>query len=358
MKKILLSCSLLLCTVFAILGYAHFYKQQQLIKRVISKTEQPKKTPATIVKSEDPEKAKAIFVINRNGTKAYSSPNEKSEVLEEYQPGEWLKIINDLGRWIKAKNINGTTVFVKKEDFGTEAQIPMENIDLNKVYIDENDSVKFALPNTSIKIERITFNNYNSMKKKAVSYFTADTNRFKNVKGKLKVITTNKTVEYVDDFETPDAEDHYEYIGQYNELNKYVIDASHNEWGQIIFIDKTNGREQFLEDNFPYLSNNKKFLISCGGEYYNQGNFYAILQVREVNKDTTENTLAEGFKNWLPVDYVANSNSMFWGNDDCFYLPIVPANATELPYKNFEGNYHNNHYRYIRIRIKGISKGF
>ena len=152
------------------------------------------------------------------------------------------------------------------------------------------------------------------------------------IKGGLKT--------FIDKSPLDEAKQEYSYLGQILFLNVYLIEGLYWENLDYKFISKLNGKEVQSFSGFPYISPDKKYIITVNADPYDTD---ADVELYKIINGKPKNILRASFKNWMPaVDKV----NMFWSNDGHLYVPILSPEEFWKP----DGNL-NDKYEYIRISI-------
>ncbi|MEO0045383.1 MAG: hypothetical protein RL705_574 [Bacteroidota bacterium] len=216
--------------------------------------------------------------------------------------------------------------------------------DLNIIaYLTENDSTTYYPEEESLtkyfSLELIDSKLYLAKKKKAISFLTADTLAHKKTNGIITLPCQKKTVTFTDLPSEEETNRIYEYIGQINWLNAYVVYGMYWEDYDFTLIDKTSGEATTTFVDFPNISADKKKIICLGANVYENTadlDFYIIENKKIIQKMNT------GFKHWMPA---GENTDMFWSNDGYFYLPVVSTNHYWKP----DGSL-NDQWQYLRIK--------
>jgi hypothetical protein len=216
--------------------------------------------------------------------------------------------------------------------------------DLNIItYLTENDSTVYYSDNEPLtkyfNFELIDQKLYNAKKKKAVSFLLANTTAHKKLNGKITLPCKNKTVTFSDVDSEDETHRIYEYIGEINWLNTYLVYGMYWEDYDYKLIDKTSGEETKAFVDFPNISADKKKILSLGANVYENTadlDFYTIDRKKIVKK------MNAAFKYWMPAGEITD---MFWCTDGYFYLPV----AASTNYWKPDGNL-NDSWQYIRIK--------
>ncbi len=191
-------------------------------------------------------------------------------------------------------------------------------------YLTENDSTTYFNEDEPLtkyfSIELIDQKLYKDKKKKAVSFLTADTLAHKKTNGIITLPCQKKIVTFTDLPSEEETHRIYEYIGQINWLNAYVVYGMYWEDYDFTLIDKTSGERTSTFVDFPNISADKKKIICLGANVYENT---ADLDFFVIDKNKTIPVMNAGFKNWMPA---GENTDMFWSNDGYFYLPVVATN--------------------------------
>lgn len=308
-----------------------------------------------------------LYIIKREGVDGIEEPDSNTmnhglAVNDFFRFGTRIKLISVKNGWMEIQTDGCDhcySLFVPRscECLGNESAVPLSSSDLDSLYReerlpydgDENDVDKSRL--TEFKLERVTAAEFYRQKKLAANLFTADTGRFKKKDSVLAIKAVKKTVKLKDSV-NGEHEEAYDYLGQYKSINKLVIAGSYNESSNCFFIDGITGKEigtDFVD--FPYLSPDKKHAVCVntdGGDERANINLYAM------KRDTVVYIAGNHFQYWMPI---TNGPGMFWGQDNCFYFPLVPYGAWNKPDKKVLGGYSpNRNYRYAKIIFKRYKK--
>jgi hypothetical protein len=192
-----------------------------------------------------------------------------------------------------------------------------------------------------IKLELIDKKLYDSKIKSAVTFLVHDD----AVKKKDSIIILkcrDSLVTFTDHNVTDETHTEYDYMGQVPFLNQYVIYSLYYEDEDIRFFDRTTGKETAFFTGYPYISPDKKTILSV---YHNVYENNAELSVDRITKQGIKPVIYGQFKNWHPADGGNGQHSMFYSKDGYFYL-------TALQVKNIEElNVSFGPIRYLRIKV-------
>jgi hypothetical protein len=191
-----------------------------------------------------------------------------------------------------------------------------------------------------LTLELIDKSLFDNQKNSAVCFLLTDTIVKKKRNGILELKCKNKTVKYVD---KPDAEvdvQVFNYVGQIEFLNKYLISGAYWESGDYKFIDKTSGEETNTFVDYPYISPDKKSIICINTNHFN---FTAYLEFYTISGNEIKQIMSASFKNWMPT---LSNGKMFWSSDGYLYLTVNHVNS----FWKTDGNL-NDKCQHIRIKI-------
>lgn len=218
-------------------------------------------------------------------------------------------------------------------------------IDLNVITsLNENSKTNFfenGEPLTKyLYLELIDKSLFDSKKETVVNFILADTTAIKKNNGIIEIKCENKTVKYVDKPEDNDGMQIFNYSGQIEFLNKYLIATSYYEGGDYKLVDKTTGDETNLLVDYPYISPDKKNIICINSNGYEST---ADLELYDINDKNVKRKMSASFKNWMPV---MENGEIFWSTDG--YLYLIVHNV-----KSFwkEDGQLNDKYQFIRMKI-------
>tara|TARA_Y100000815_G_C13342530_1_gene500636 strand:+ start:396 stop:1475 length:1080 start_codon:yes stop_codon:yes gene_type:complete len=299
-----------------------------------------------------------VYVTSKNNIEAKQDKDNNSKTVHNYMYAEKLDVIEDNGIWLGIRErirrefiqdgktiqlIQWEKVYVPKIKTGSIEQIKISSSDLysNNYLIIKEKEVKSDYEK-QIKeyliIELIDKDFYNSKKEQKIDFLIADTNEIKKKNGTIELKCQNKTVTYSD---KPDAEEQrqeFEYIGQINFLNKYLISCSYWENSDFRFVDKITAEETNLLD-YPYISQDKKNIICIFTNPYDTS---ADIEIYSINESNIQKVLFVSFDKWMPVE----SHDFFWNKDGYLYLAAINSNV----FWSSDGNT-NKKAQYIRIKI-------
>lgn len=303
---------------------------------------------------------KTLYVIDRKGTDIKDKANEKSKTLGRYVYGTKLAIIEEGEKWYgvldrisrkyeeKGSQIESTQwekIYVLKSKTGSISEIALIPSDLNIILSSNENQITGnnedeALLQSHLTLELIDKSLFDSKKNSAVYFLLADTTVIKKVKGSIELKCQNKVVKYIDE---PDAEENrqeFEYKGQVNFLNQYLIYCSYYESHDYQFIDKTTGKVTMTFGEFPFIAPDQNNIICI---YANPYESSADLELYSIKDNQIKLILNVSFKRWMPM---SEPSQMFWSTDGYLYVAVNHIQS----FWNEDGNL-NSKGQYIRIKI-------
>ena len=289
-----------------------------------------------------------------------------SKIILTANYGNNFQIIGTIGDWFcinSNDNSANTTfynkiykvVFIKSSEVVNDKNIPLSEPDLNEILDYSASSGASDSSYKDIKVSFVTKEEYYAKKDEAITYLTKDSKTAFRVNKTLVVKVGDKQKKYTDD-----TWNKFFYVGRIKPLNYEVIykeyigdygdDPSEDQIdeSQYFFIDSKNGNTAKSFDSFPYLSFDKKNILSFRPHVFL--NRYSI-SIYNLAEDRY--FISDIFKNWVVV---ADEKEMFWGADNYFYLPILPSMLGDCMYNDkrlYEGDVQK--YRYVKINIPPIT---
>ena len=302
---------------------------------------------------------KVIYVIDRSGIEAKQHADSNSITLGTYQFGTKLDVIDEKEEWygvreritrnflrddVLIESTGWEMVYVVKNKTGLINEITLIPSDLNIISnLTVNEKTEYFESDEELteylKIELIDKQLFDSNLNSSVNFLINDTTEISKKKGILKLECQNKTTKFTDRPEEDESYQIYNYIGQFDFLNKYVICGFYYESFDYSFVDKTTGEITQYFGDFPNISADKKHLISI---YTNPYETTADLELYSINENVIKHVITASFNKWMPT--LENSN-MFWSTDGYLYLTVNHVNA----FWKEDGNL-NEGCQYIRIK--------
>lgn len=303
---------------------------------------------------------KSVYVVDRKGTEIKQQTDKNSKTLGTYEFGAKLEVIEETEKWFgvrdritreflrngsKIESTGWEKVYVLKNQTGSINEITLVPSDLNILSSlttnqkTENFETGKEL-NAFLKIELINKHLFDSKKNSSVDFIIADTTENKKVNGIITLKCRDRVVKYID---KPDAEEErqeFQYVGQIEFLNQYLIGGSYWESLDYRLIDKTSGKETQTFVEYPYISPDKKHIICI---YTNPYETTADLELYSIDNKNIKHKMSASFKNWMPT---VELGEMFWSIDGYLYLTVNHVNS----FWKEDGNL-NDKCQYIRIKI-------
>lgn len=301
-----------------------------------------------------------LYVIDRGGVEMKQKPKNTSKTLGKYEFGAKLDVI-ELGKeWIGVRDritrefsrdgylIESTgweKVYIKRSKTGSIDKINLINKDLNIISSfkqgEKSEYFEFGKElKDFLEIELIEKELFENKQSNAFNLLLKDTSEIKKVNGEIILECQSKLKKYID---KPDAEEDfqcYNYIGQYEFLNKYLVKGKYYENSDFKFIDKISGEETQIFCDFPYVSFDKKLIICIKSNPYD---LIGELELYSIDGNETRHLMSSGFKNWMPK---VKNGEMFWDTDGFFYLKVSHVKS----FWKQDGNL-NDYSQYIRIKV-------
>lgn len=301
----------------------------------------------------------SIVIIDRKGSEFKENPSSSSKSLGIYVYGKELEVIEENEHWLGirdritreyTKNGNQISssawekVFVLKSSTGSIDEIKLLATDVNIIssLTKDNDLTYFEEEQESndyLKVELIDKRLFFNKKDNAINYITKDTSYIKKKNGVISLKCVERIKKYID---KPDAEEsrrEFKYVGQVDFLNQYLIEGSYWESIDYTFIDKESGNETQIFNEYPHISENKKYIICA---YANPYEMTADIELYSINDNSIKSKLNVSYKNWMPS---GDNENKFWHQDGYFYLSV---NHIKSFWKK-DGDINNN-YQYVRIK--------
>ena len=237
---------------------------------------------------------------------------------------------------------------IEVDESPNDVEVVREGLNLHSAFIDDNlfeenntDALEVLMLTPSdlylevsetrfqvdkyLKIELVDEQLFERMKNSAVNFLQTDATIKKN-NGILELPCQDCQDGLVKLIDEPDAEVdkvEFEYIGQFDFLNQYLILGMH--WGDsdYIFIDKTSGEKTLRMGSLPpHISPDKKHLIDIAPNYFGDGN--TKLALYSISDNNFEIIMSANFKYWLPLMI---NHETYWSEDGHLYLTVYHVNS-------------------------------
>lgn len=293
---------------------------------------------------------KHFYVIDRNDVFLKKTPDVNAEPVDTLFYGRMVEPEAEIGDFYKVMNYRtGYYAYVEKSKLGGIDDVKLINSDLPWIaYLDEGseDSQSFEKPKKLekyISIELIEKSEYDREKANTVNFLLADT---LNVVKKDGVTTLHgddySVIVYKDNNTDGDDRTIYEYEGQIEFMNQFLMLGMYYEELDYFFIDKKTGKKGESFNGFPYISPDKKWIISLTPDPYEGGADFALYSMDENHK--IESIFSAVFKNWMPT---YDDTQIFWSKNGYLYIPVNHISV----HWDETGN-HNKKFQYARIKLK------
>jgi hypothetical protein len=313
------------------------------------------------------------YIISRDGAKAYTAKREPAGFCFKYEAR--LPVLKETDSLVMVafsghdRLENDEFFYINKKSIGKETDITLDNFDLNERYTErgwQDDNMSFEdncgeretdsdeesqftgdeYPDVAVTL--ITKKEFLKMKSSSTDYLTVDKTIKK--KGNTLTIGGQKFTDSVSE-EGELLTNEYTYIGDYKKLNASLLEymCSACEEYSYELIDRRTGKQIATFTNVPVFSKNYKYVMDLGQLFSSNPTILSCYKWKDRAKfEVPGPGTYKEFANWSPV------GKGFWGKDNCFYTPVVPAitidnhNADEA--KRTAAAYN---YRYVKITIKG-----
>ncbi|MDL2214822.1 hypothetical protein LJC00_01370 [Dysgonomonas sp. OttesenSCG-928-M03] len=186
-------------------------------------------------------------------------------------------------------------------------------------------------------IDKETFDKNKSM---AVNMLSPDTTGIEKQKGIIKLPCDKGEISFVDNLSGGENHKEYTFIGQIQYLNVYVLSGIYWEDWNFFFVDKNAGSTVQTFSNRPYLSADGKYIISIDFDTFEGITYIDLYEV--CDNRYVDPLIGMYAKKWIPIH---SPDSMFWGNDNFLYIPVIH----NQDYWAADGNYFGLD-QYIRLK--------
>ena len=312
-------------------GCQLFQGQQQAGERVAAEAKQEE----VFVPVE-----KELYVI-KEGTIRDKDFKIMGEVYS-FSFGEKIKIVaegkefyrTERGDYIEKNNVgNWETLKASITD-----EMLTRNTDINGK---PNDSIAKYLA-----ITQISYEEYQEALKHKVDFLIEDTLSIVKNNGKLTFPCQHKTIylkDQPDDFENPFSTT-YAYVGNMPALNQYLVFEDSEDFYAYIFIDKTTGKQTEFQ-RFPFLSTDKKYIITVGRAYEDLVGIISLYRIESVKPFKINLLVDESTRWWAAYDF--DKQPIFFSKNGYLYASMnVVANFFD------EKDELNPQRMYIKVKIK------
>ena len=277
----------------------------------------------------------STVVLARDMDDAFSPPKKKSPLRYSYgqclavveKKGEWLGVLDNITRRLKENGkayLQATweKVYVRRKGTGKLSAIKLTPDDIKVIVDDNGDEDKTLNLNGEINVTLVDKSEYDEQKISAANYLVEDTTTITKKKGVISLPYQKGFKRYADKASEDESDNYtkYTYIGQIPPLNKYVLYTQYWESYDYKLIDKKTGIVTATFSAYPYISYDKKYVISILGNIYTET---AELALCKIDDSAITNIISANFKNWMPV--ISDQNAIFCGTNGCFYVPVAQS---------------------------------
>lgn len=298
---------------------------------------------------------KNIYIVDRNGTPFKQEARNNAKTLGYYKYGDKLEVIEVTEQWWGVREritreyiengnqIESTAwekVFVLKSNTGPLNKITLKPSDLYTTLSVNLHQKNKDLDNRKkltdyLKIELIDKKAYYNAKKNVVNFLIVDSTKIKKNKNMLILHCQDTIVTFQDKPNKKDNIQNFFFIGQIKFLNQFIIKGVYWEGVDYKFIDVITGKETKTFGEYPYISKDKKSIISIYSNIYEST---ADLELYTIKNNKIHDIMSVSFSNWTASD---KAGEMFWSKDGYLYLPVnhVKSYWTEDGAKNKERQY-------------------
>lgn len=306
---------------------------------------------------------KHVYVTAIDGAIARQLPSGAAKKIKDYRVGTKLEVIEDNQQWYGVRDsifrqydedydgqdrmqievVRWEKVYIKKDQTGSLASIALTPKDLNivsHVSVGKKDEYfeTGKVLNDYLKIELIDKEAFEKKRPLAVDYLSHK-NAIKKQDGVISIQLVKDSLTLVD-IDSDDDGETYRYIGQIDALDQHLVEVLRWESQNYQMIGQVEG---FLTQEFsayPYLSPNKRYIISA---YANPYEGHTDLGLYEVKGRDITPIMSAGYTNWMPA---IEPEDIFWARDGYLYLAVTHSAA----FWKADGSL-NDKFQYIRIRI-------
>ena len=273
---------------------------------------------------------KELYVIDKEEREDYYLFGEKIKISAEGT--EFYK--TNRGDYIKKKDV-GDWNTLKTKITGDDLT---RNVDINGK---SNDRITKYL-----SIDQISYEEYQEALRNKIDFLIEDTLAIVKKNSKLTFPCEHKTVylkDQSDNVEDPFSTT-YAYVGNVPILNQYLVFEDSEDFYAYIFIDKTTGKQTDF-DRFPFLSPDKKYIITIGRAYEDLVGTISLYRIKSIKPFVIETLVNEDTKWWAAYDF--DKEPIFFSKNGFLYAPM-----NVIPNFFDEHNNPNKQRMYIKIGIR------
>ena len=297
---------------------------------------------------------KTTFVTDRNGAVIYLDTIKHVTANNPCPYGSRLEVISVSNEWYCIKtNLEITLgnnipaeynqVYVQKSACGPYFDVHLNTEQLQSTihpyFLGEDNDIKVRTDyETFFSLTLIDSATFHQQLKSAVTFIIYDTLSNKKQNGKTVLYCTQQLLRFVDDTTNVESQSIYTYIGQLPALDLYLVEGQFYEEMSYFFIDKQSGNTKATFSGMPYLSPDKKSIITLDSNPYEMLGELVLYQLNSDNTITHRASIY--FDQWMPSPL----GKIFWGADGNLYFN---ANTTAT-YWDETGNFPTR-FDYIKL---------
>lgn len=183
-------------------------------------------------------------------------------------------------------------------------------------------------------IDKRTFLTYSKSKKN----YSIEKKTVKKKNGVIELLTQEGKITFVD---KPDDEEKmvvFNYIGEINFLQKYILNRQFWEDSDYVLIDKNDGKMHKNLISFPYISPNTKFLVCLNSNLYEK---QAELVKYNIKNNKIDFDFSLNFTRWMPA---VEPYEIFWITNDTIVVKFLSAK-----YYWKKNGFYNDEFQYLSI---------
>ena len=291
---------------------------------------------------------KELYVINPTAMQ-YTEPDIHHEPKDRLNSfGHLLKIEAESEHFYKIKS--NWNWYLRKEDMGNYEDIRFKE-GLENVYLigkkQEDGTIEEEKGITLSKyftIDMISYEEYQKAKKNGYFPLVKDTLSIKKEKWILTLPCRDTLVEFKDSALKPEADrEEYEYLGEMQPIQQYLIAGTYEEAWDKFFIDKRTGHRTAI-DSYPYLSPNGKYIITLGVTEMGGPTAIALYKILSKDPFKMELVTVAGIHYWIAYEEDKNRPT-FFGKDGSLYVAMDFSD-------NYQYDKPHKPCKYVRIKIK------
>ena len=255
----------------------------------------------------------------------------------------WLGVMERITRRSKEKgqmylSEGWEEVYVQANKTGKITGVYLTPDDLRIIDSDDPSSSKKEYLKGHFDLKLINKAEYDAAKTTSINYLITDSAAIKKGKDEFQLPCENGLKSIKDDTLGEEGGTQYYYVGQIPFLNSYLITSENaaTETGEYDFIDKKTGSYTTSFSAFPHISVDKKYTMGIMPDAEGESTFVELYRINGANIKQLFNVT---FSYWMPP---TDENTMFWGSNGCFYLPVA--------YYNLYGQ-KDAYFQYLKITI-------